>query len=94
MRRSRVAPVLVLCAVILVLVAAWRAPHTAAAAADALDIYQYAGECVVLRDAWTNRYVAANALGYSVTDQRSAATPFRMQATGLGRYLHWVCRPR
>jgi microsomal dipeptidase-like Zn-dependent dipeptidase len=42
---------------------------------------------VAVRDAWTNRYVAANALGYTLLFQRSAATPFRMQATGLGTYL-------
>jgi microsomal dipeptidase-like Zn-dependent dipeptidase len=78
---------LALGSLITLLVVASPASQTAAAAADAADIYQYAGECVVVRDAWTNRYVAANALGYTVTFQRSAATPFRMQATGLGSYL-------
>jgi len=86
-RRSSAASILVLCSVIACLVAGWPAPNPAAAAAAAVDVYQYAGECVTVRDAWTNRYVVANALGYTVGFQRSAATPFRMQATGLGSYL-------
>ena len=87
MRRSGVASILVLCSIITLLVAAWPARKTAAAAAGPTDIYQYAGECVAVRDAWTSRYVAANGAGYSLLFQRSAATPFRMQATGLGSYL-------
>ena len=87
MRRSRVASILVLCSLVTVLVMSWPAPNTASAAFDPTDVYQYAGECVTVRDAWTSRYVVANALGYTVSFQRSAATPFRMQATGLGSYL-------
>lgn len=87
MRRSGVASICVLCSLITFLVAAWPAPNAATAASAPTDIYQYAGECVTVRDAWTNRYVVANALGYTLLFQRSAATPFRMQATGLGSYL-------
>lgn len=86
MRRSGVASILVLCSLITLLVVSWPAPNTAAASVPT-DIYQYAGECVTVRDAWTNRYVVANALGYTLLFQRSAATPFRMQATALGSYL-------
>ena len=70
-----------LVAVLPVLVPAPRAQ----ASADT-DIYQYAGECVVLRDDWTGLYVSKTLAGYSVK-QASNATPFRMQATALGRYL-------
>jgi microsomal dipeptidase-like Zn-dependent dipeptidase len=85
-RRSVAASIVVLCSVTALLIAASPASDVAAAS-EATDIYQYAGECVTVRDAWTNRYVAANALGYTLLFQRSAATPFRMQATGLGSYL-------
>lgn len=87
MRRSGVASIPVLCSLITGLVASWPAPSTATAASAPADIHQYAGECVTVRDAWTNRYVVANALGYTLLFQRSAATPFRMQATALGSYL-------
>lgn len=87
MRRSGMASILVLCSCIALLAASPTASHTATAASVAIDVHQYAGECVTVRDAWTNRYVVANALGYTVLFQRSAATPFRMQATGLGSYL-------
>jgi microsomal dipeptidase-like Zn-dependent dipeptidase len=60
----------------------------AAPSASAADVYHYANGCYVLRDATTGRYVARDALGYSATaGSGSAATPFRMQATALGRYL-------
>ena len=67
MRRSGVASILVLCSVITLLVASWPAPNTAAAAAAATDIYQYAGECVTVRDQWSNRYVVRDALGYALS---------------------------
>jgi microsomal dipeptidase-like Zn-dependent dipeptidase len=86
-RRSGVASILVLCSLITFLVASRPAANTATAASAPTDIYQYAGECVTVRDAWTNRYIVANGLGYALLFQRSAATPFRMQATGLGSYL-------
>ena len=54
----------------------------------AADVYSYAGGCYALRDATTNRYVARDSLGYSASATSvAAATPFRMQATALGRYL-------
>ena len=87
MRRSGVTSLLVLCSLVALLAVSGPGPHTAAAASDPTDIYQYAGECVAVRDAWTGRYVALNAVGYALQFQRSAATPFRMQATGLGSYL-------
>ena len=60
----------------------------AAPAAHAADIYSYAGGCYALRDASTNRYLVADSLGYSASaPTAAAATPFRMQATALGRYL-------
>src|ERR1051326_2058993 len=59
----------------------------AAAGGPATDIYQYAGECVRLRDVVSNRYVVRDASGYALQTRASAATPFRMQATALGSYL-------
>ena len=59
-----------------------------APAAAAADIYSYANGCYALRDANTNRFVVRDALGYAATaPTAAAATPFRMQATALGRYL-------
>jgi hypothetical protein len=52
-----------------------------------VDIYQYASECVVVRDSSTGRYIGRDDFGYSVKPSIDAATPFRMQATGLGSYL-------
>jgi microsomal dipeptidase-like Zn-dependent dipeptidase len=52
-----------------------------------VDIYRYASECVTLRDGRTGRYVARDAFGYSLVPSITGATPFRMQATGLGSYL-------
>ena len=60
----------------------------AAPSASAADVYHYANGCHVLRDATTGRYVVRDALGYSATaGSVGAATPFRMQAAALGRYL-------
>jgi microsomal dipeptidase-like Zn-dependent dipeptidase len=59
-----------------------------APSANAADVYSYAGGCYALRDAAANRYVARDSLGYSASATSvAAATPFRMQATALGRYL-------
>ena len=56
--------------------------------ASAADVYSFANGCYVLRDATTGRYVLRDALGYSATAPTvGGATPFRMQATALGRYL-------
>jgi microsomal dipeptidase-like Zn-dependent dipeptidase len=52
-----------------------------------VDIYQYASECVALRDSATGRYVGRDDFGYSTKPSIDAATPFRMQATDLGSYL-------
>jgi microsomal dipeptidase-like Zn-dependent dipeptidase len=60
----------------------------AAPRASAADVYSYANGCYALRDSSTGRYVARDAIGYSATASTAgAATPFRMQATALGRYL-------
>ena len=57
-------------------------------AAGAADIYSYANGCYSLRDQTTGRYVARDTLGYATTAPSAAAgTPFRLQATALGRYL-------
>jgi microsomal dipeptidase-like Zn-dependent dipeptidase len=55
-----------------------------APAASATDVYSYANGCYSLRDATTNRVVVRDALGYSTG---ATGTPFRLQATALGRYL-------
>ena len=56
--------------------------------ASAVNIYSYANGCYALRDAGTGRYVARDSLGYAASATSIAgATPFRMQATALGRYL-------
>jgi microsomal dipeptidase-like Zn-dependent dipeptidase len=52
--------------------------------ASAIDVYSYAGGCYSLRDATTNRLVARDGLGYATG---ASGTPFRLQATALGRYL-------
>jgi microsomal dipeptidase-like Zn-dependent dipeptidase len=58
------------------------------ASATATDVYSYANGCYGLRDQTTNRFVARDGTGYAATAATiGAATPFRMQATALGRYL-------
>ena len=58
-----------------------------APAAGAADRYSLVHGCYALRTA-DGRYVARDALGYAAAGRPlSAATPFRMQATALGRYL-------
>jgi microsomal dipeptidase-like Zn-dependent dipeptidase len=57
----------------------------AAPAAHAVDVYQYANGCYALRDAATGRYAVRDTLGYATS--ATTSTPFRMQATALGRYL-------
>jgi microsomal dipeptidase-like Zn-dependent dipeptidase len=59
----------------------------AAATLSPAGIYQYAGECVSLRDSRTGRYLVRSRSGYSLNSPGSGATPFRMQATALGSYL-------
>jgi hypothetical protein len=75
----RTAVVLAACAS----VGALAAPNAAAA-----DIYSYANGCYALRDAASGRFAVKDALGYAATaPTAAAATPFRLQATALGRYL-------
>ena len=63
----------------------------AAPQASAADVYSYANGCYALRDVTTNRYVVRDSLGYSTGAATvGAATPFRMQATALGRYLLYL----
>jgi hypothetical protein len=63
------------------------ASMAASTGTPANDIYRYAGECVVLRDSWSNRYLVKGLFGYAVQRSVGSATPLRMQATGLGSYL-------
>ena len=59
-----------------------------APAAAAVDVYAFANGCYALRDANTGRFVVAGGAGYAATATTTdAATPFRLQATALGRYL-------
>jgi hypothetical protein len=59
----------------------------AAAQVAAADVYQYASECVTVHDGSTGRYIGREGSGYSMNPSIDGATPFRMQATGLGSYL-------
>ena len=73
---------------VVTLVACATATALSAPAASAIDIYSYSNGCYALQDAGTNRFVTRDALGYAATAPTAAtATPFRMQATALGRYL-------
>jgi len=77
-----------ICSVVTSVAASQSIPNTATdAQVEATDIYQYAGECVNVRDVWSNRYVVRDLFGYSLQFLPAAPTPFRMQATGLGSYL-------
>jgi hypothetical protein len=77
-----------LCAIAGSRVASAADPNTATVERPAAtDIYQYAGECVIVRDTWSNRYVVRDAIGYALIAKAKSATPFRMQATDLGSYL-------
>jgi microsomal dipeptidase-like Zn-dependent dipeptidase len=59
-----------------------------ASSASATDRYSYAGGCYALRDVSANRFVVRDSLGYTTTaTTAAAATPFRLQATALGRYV-------
>lgn len=53
-----------------------------------IDIHAFANGCYALRDDTTGRHVTRDALGYVANQPDAArATPFRLQATALGRYL-------
>ncbi|MGH3714027.1 MAG: discoidin domain-containing protein [Micromonosporaceae bacterium] len=62
----------------------------AAATTTPLDGYGFAGDCYAMRTA-SGRYVARNPIGgYSALGTSAAqATPFRMQASALGRYMFY-----
>ncbi|HEX7133584.1 MAG TPA: hypothetical protein VF228_13495 [Iamia sp.] len=62
------------------------APPTPAAT-NTVDVYSFAGGCYSLRDATTGTYARLDDMGATVGSAKAAATPFRMQATALGRYL-------
>src|SRR5690349_837864 len=54
------------------------------------SVYRYANGCYALQDAWSGRFVVRDVLGYGTTAGAvGSATPFRMQATALGRYLFY-----
>jgi hypothetical protein len=77
-----------ICSIATSVAASQSAPNTAAVApGEATNVYQYAGECVTVRDLWSNRYVVRDVFGYALHFLPRAATPFRMQATDLGSYL-------
>jgi hypothetical protein len=64
------------------------AVSAAAPVAQAVDVYSFANGCYALKDSLANRYVVKDAAGYATTaTSAGAATPFRMQATALGRYM-------
>jgi len=87
-RRLGVVSAVFICSIVSAPVASWSAPKDATVARSAAtDIYQYAGECVTVRDRRSNRYVVRDAGGYTLRSIASTATPFRMQATDLGSYL-------
>jgi len=86
--RIGVASAVFICSIAPSLFASWSAPSAATVdQAAATNIYGYAGDCVTVRDQWTDKYVVRDGLGYALQPLAGAATPFRMQATDLGSYL-------
>jgi microsomal dipeptidase-like Zn-dependent dipeptidase len=83
LRRPATAVLVVLAVIAGTLTAAPATP----AATTPVDVHSFAGGCYALRDATTGRYARLDALGATVASDRATATPFRMQATALGRYL-------
>lgn len=80
---------LVLAAAALVVTVPTVAPAAPVAAAP-IDVYAFANGCYVLRDETSGRFVSRDALGFVATaTSAGGATPFRMQATALGRYLFY-----
>jgi hypothetical protein len=56
--------------------------------ATPIDVYNFVHGCYALRHTTLGGYVVKDPLGYVANaTSPAAATPFRMQATGLGRYL-------
>ena len=73
---------------VLALVVCAAAVALVAPPASAADVYAYANGCHALRDVQTGRFVVRDAAGYATSaPTAAAATPFRLQATALGRYL-------
>ena len=59
-----------------------------APAASATDIYGIANGCYALKESYSGKYVVRAGNNYTATAATAAAaTPFRLQATALGRYL-------
>lgn len=83
------APLRRLTAVAAALVAAGSAGAAPAQAeAEAAPVYRLAGGCFALQDSESGAYVARDGRGYGLgAAALGAATPFRLQATALGRYL-------
>jgi microsomal dipeptidase-like Zn-dependent dipeptidase len=60
------------------------------AEAAPIDVYAFANGCYTLQDASSGRWVGRDLLGFHAgATTAAAATPFRMQATALGRYLFY-----
>ncbi len=73
---------------VIAILACWGASALAAPSASAVDVYSFANGCYALRDMTSNRFVVREGSHYTATATTiGAATPFRMQATALGRYL-------
>lgn len=73
---------------VIAVLASWGASGLAAPSASAVDIYSFANGCYSLRDMTANRFVVRQGSRYAATAQTiGGGTPFRMQATALGRYL-------
>ena len=69
-------------------IAALAASTLAPSAASAADRYTIVNNCYGLRSVADARFVVKDATGYAATATTvGGATPFRMQATALGRYL-------
>ncbi len=59
-----------------------------APAASATDVYGIANGCYALKESYSGKYVVRAGNNYTATAATAAAaTPFRLQATALGRYL-------
>ena len=68
--------------------ACWGASAFAAAPASAVNVYSFANGCYALRDTTSDRFVVRDGPVYAAkVGTVRAAIAFRMQATGLGRYL-------
>ena len=65
-------------------------PAASPAQAAPTDVYAFANGCYALKDESSGRFVTRDSLGFVASATSLAgATPFRMQATALGRYLFY-----